>query len=86
MTKPLADTYADLARRIRELEAERDAIKAQLVADGRDEVRGDRHVLRLTMTETSRLDTAAIRRSMGDNWLAMHSKTSESIRITVAAA
>lgn len=82
----LADEYGELKARLSELERltnfYKEAIKARL--EPGESASGEKYTVMLQVQTQVRLDTAAIRKSMDEDWIAEHSTEIEMAKLMVA--
>ncbi len=80
-------TYKEYQRMLEDLESEmeavKDAIKAELVAQGVDELTAGEYKVRYTAVKSARFDTTAFRKAMPD-LAAQFTRSVESKRFSVA--
>lgn len=79
------DQYAVAAAQLKAAQKTVDALKAEILALGADEIAGDKFALKVTTYEMSRLDTAMVKGWLTADQIAEATKTSTASRITVAA-
>lgn len=80
----LADKYGALASQIKALQAKQDVIKKKLLAYKSDELVGDTYTVKKTVYTSSRLDTDAVKKHLGEKLVEKYSTTSISTRLSVS--
>jgi hypothetical protein len=79
----LADRYADIKAEMEYLQSLLDEVKAEIKAEGRQEIVGTRAIVTLSLSERNSLDTAAARKFLSDDEIAFCTKTTlvETVRV-----
>ena len=79
----LADRYSDIKAQIEALTLQLDAVKAEIKATGRDEIVGERAIVKVSLSERNNLDTKMVRAVLTPEQLAAFTKTTLIESITV---
>ena len=81
----LVDRLAEIRLLAKQLADEESDIRAALLKLERNVVEGDRFTAILKLVPSTRLDTKAVKKEMGQEWVSSHSVTSNTIRIETIA-
>jgi hypothetical protein len=81
----LADAYGTLDAQIKALTKQADAIKGELKARKIDTVEGAKFTVSVASVTSKRLDTAALKKALGDDIIAEFERDQVSDRLTVKA-
>lgn len=82
----LADLIGDLDRKAKDAAAELEAAKDAFKARGLLIAQGEAHSVMVQKTIRQTLDTAAVKREMGQGWFDDHSRLAEVVSLRIAAA
>jgi len=77
----LVDRLAEIRATIKELESEESDIRAAILKLEQNVVEGQNFTAILKLVTSNRLNTAAVKSEMGDQWYRAHTIQSETIRI-----
>jgi hypothetical protein len=82
----LADLIGDLDRKAKDAAAELEAAKDAFKARGLLIAQGETHSVMVQKTIRQTLDTAAVKRDMGQIWFDDHSRLAEVVSLRISAA
>jgi predicted phage-related endonuclease len=83
MTQYLVDELAVVRQQIKDLQDRESDIRAAILKMEQNIVEGERFTAILKLVPSTRLDTKAVKKEMGESWVNSHSVSTSSIRIEV---